>query len=324
MPQLTFLGAVNQALHQEMEADERVFCLGEDIGAFGGAFKATAGLFERFGRRRVIDTPMCEWAFVGMAGGAAMMGLRPVVEIQFADFISSAFDIIVQYVATTHYRWGASVPLVIRAPWGGGATAGPFHSQCAEAWFAHTPGLKVVIPSNPYDAKGLLSAAIQDPNPVIFFEPKYLYRRQKGEVPAERYTVPIGEASVPRRGEHLSVITYGAMVPEALQAAQELDAEGVRCEVLDLRTVSPLDREAILGSVRRTGRALVVHEARRTCGIGAEVAALIAAEAFEHLDAPVARLTAPDTPVPFSPPLEAAYRPSAKAIEAAAREMARF
>jgi 2-oxoisovalerate dehydrogenase E1 component beta subunit len=324
MPTLTYLEAINQALHQEMEADERVFIIGEDVGEFGGAFQATAGLYQKFGRRRVVDTPMCEYAFIGLASGAAVMGLRPVVEIQFADFISTGFDPIVQYAATNYYRLRENVPLVIRAPWGGGAHAGPFHSQCPEAWFAHTPGLKVVIPSNPHDAKGLLIAAIRDPNPVIFFESKYLYRRQKGEVPGEPYAVPLGKAAVARPGGRLSIVSYGAMVPEALAAAEELEREGTDCEVIDLRTVAPLDRDAILASARKTGRVLIVHEATKTGGIGAEVAALIAQEAFDHLDAPLVRLTAPDTPVPYSPPLEAAYRPDAKKIAAAARRLARY
>ena len=321
MPELSYLESINQALHQEMERDENVFVLGEDVGEFGGAFKATAGLYEKFGRRRVLDTPMCEWAFIGLANGAAMMGLKPVVEIQFADFISTGFDPIVQYAATTHYRWGAKLPLVIRAPWGGGACAGPFHSQCKEAWFAHCPGLKIVIPSTPHDAKGLLISAIRDPNPVIFFEPKYLYRRQKMEVPLETYATPLGEATIRREGSDLSIITYGAMVPEALEAADTLRAENISCEVIDLRTLVPLDKKAVLDSVRKTSRALIVHEAVRTAGFGAEVAAIISEEAFDALDAPPARLTAPDTPVPYSPPLEKAFRPDAGKIAARAREL---
>ncbi len=323
MPVLSYLEAINQALRQEMEADERVFVIGEDIGVFGGAFKATAGLFKKFGRRRVIDTPMCEWGVVGLANGAALMGLRPIVEIQFADFVSTGFDQIVQFAATNHYRWGGAIPLVIRAPWGGGARAGPFHSQCTESWFAHTPGLKVVIPSNPYDAKGLLVASIRDPNPVIFFEPKYLYRRLKDEVPEEAYTVPLGVASVPRRGDDLTIVTYGSMVHEALAAATTLADEGVQCEVVDLRTVAPLDTDTILESVEKTSKILIVHEARKTCGIGSEVAALVSERCFYSLDAPPVRLTAPDTPAPYSPPLEDAYRPSAEKIAAAARELAR-
>ena len=302
MPELNLLEAVNDALHQEMEADERVFMIGEDIGHGGGAFGATAGLFQEFGRRRVVDSPMCEYTFVGLAIGAALMGLRPVVEMQFADFISTGFDPIVQFAANNNYRWGSPVPLVIRAPWGGGASAGSFHSQCNEAWFAHTAGLKVVIPSNPYDAKGLLIAAIRDPNPVIFFEPKYLYRRQKAEVPEEIYTVPISVAAVPRSGENLSIITYGAMVPEALRAAEELANKGISCEVVDLRTLTPLDTESVLKSVHKTNKVLILHEARRSYGAGAEISALISENAFESLDAPIMRLTAPDTPVPYSPP----------------------
>ena len=321
MPVLNYLESINQALHQEMERDESVFVLGEDVGELGGAFKATAGLWERFGKRRGVDTPMCEWAFIGLANGAAMMGLKPVVEIQFADFISTGFDPIVQYTATTHYRWGAKIPLVIRAPWGGGSCAGPFHSQCKEAWFTHCPGLKVVIPSTPHDAKGLLIAAIREPNPVIFFEPKHLYRREKSEVPETPYTVAIGEAALRREGDDLSIITYGAMVTEALEAAETLSGEDASCEVIDLRTLVPLDKEMILASVRKTSRALIVHEAVRTGGFGAEVAALIAEEAFAALDAPPARLTAPDTPVPHSPPLEKAFRPNAEKIAARAREL---
>jgi len=324
MPELSYLESINQALHQEMERDENVFVLGEDVGEFGGAFKATAGLYDKFGRRRVLDTPMSEWAFIGLANGAAMMGLKPVVEIQFADFISTGFDPIVQYAATTHYRWGANIPLVIRAPWGGGACAGPFHSQCKEAWFTHCPGLKVVIPATPHDAKGLLVSAIRDPNPVIFFEPKYLYRRGRMEVPRELYTIPLGEASIRREGTDLSIITYGAMVEEALEAASTLSAEDISCEIIDLRTLVPLDKKAILESVRKTSRALIVHEAVRTGGFGAEVAAIISEEAFDVLDAPPARLTAPDTPVPYSPPLEKAFRPDAEKIAARARELAAY
>ncbi|MEC9350425.1 MAG: alpha-ketoacid dehydrogenase subunit beta [Planctomycetota bacterium] len=324
MPELSYIESINQALHQEMERDENVFVLGEDVGEFGGAFKATAGLYDKFGRRRVLDTPMSEWAFIGLANGAAMMGLKPVVEIQFADFISTGFDPIVQYAATTHYRWGANIPLVIRAPWGGGACAGPFHSQCKEAWFTHCPGLKVVIPATPHDAKGLLVSAIRDPNPVIFFEPKYLYRRGRMEVPRELYTIPLGEASIRREGTDLSIITYGAMVEEALEAASTLSAEDISCEIIDLRTLVPLDKKAILESVRKTSRALIVHEAVRTGGFGAEVAAIISEEAFDVLDAPPARLTAPDTPVPYSPPLEKAFRPDAEKIAARARELAAY
>ena len=320
MPEITFLEAINQALQQEMRRDERVFILGQDIGVLGGAFKATEGLFDEFGRERVIDTPMCEYAFSGLANGAALMGLRPVVEFQFADFISTGFDPIVQFAATHHYRQRNPLPIVFRAPWGGGSHAGPFHSQCPEAWFAHTAGLKVVIPSNPYDAKGLLISSIRDPNPVIFFEPKFLYRSQSGEVPSNSYTVDLGLANIAHAGDDISIITYGAMVQEAITAAKILTKSSILCEVIDLRTISPLDSEKILASVKKTGKVLILHEARKTAGIGAEIAAIISEDAFQYLDAPIVRVTAPDTPVPYSPPLEKAYRPNAEnIIEAATR-----
>lgn len=321
MTELNLLEAVNRALHEEMERDGSVFVIGEDVGAFGGAFQATAGLQERFGERRVIDSPMSEWALVGMACGAAMEGLRPVVEIQFADFISTGFDTLVQYAATTRYRWGASVPIVVRAPWGGGSRAGPFHSQCPEAWLVHTPGLKVVIPSTPADAKGLLAAAIRDPDPVVFFEPKHLYRRSREAVPEGRYTVEIGPARVRRRGRHLTLVTYGAMVEIAMLAAERLANEGRDVEVIDLRTLAPLDHAAVRSSVERTGRLLVLHEARRTCGVGAEIAATLCETAFYALDAPPVRVTAPDTPVPYSPPLEDAYRPDVERVARAALDL---
>ena len=320
MPEITFLEAINQALQQEMRRDERVFILGQDIGVLGGAFKATEGLFDEFGRERVIDTPMCEYAFSGLANGAALMGLRPVVEFQFADFISTGFDPIVQFAATHHYRQRNPLPIVFRAPWGGGSHAGPFHSQCPEAWFAHTAGLKVVIPSNPYDAKGLLISSIRDPNPVIFFEPKFLYRSQSGEVPSNSYTVDLGLANIAHAGDDISIITYGAMVQEAITAAKILTKSSILCEVIDLRTISPLDSEKILASVKKTGKVLILHEARKTAGIGAEIAAIISEDAFQYLDAPIVRVTAPDTPVPYSPPLEKEYRPNAEnIIEAATR-----
>lgn len=324
MAELTYLQAITAALEEEMAADERVLLMGEDIGAFGGAFKVTRGLLERFGERRVIDTPMSEWAFVGAAIGAAMMGLRPVVEIQFADFIATPFDMIVNQAATCYYRWQAPVPIVIRAPSGGGMRAGPFHSQNPEAWFVHRPGLKVVAPSTPYDAKGLLKAAIRDNNPVLYFENKYLYRRLKADVPDDDYAVPIGVADVKRAGCDVSIITYGAMVDEALQAATTLADEGIDAEVLDLRTLLPLDREAILASAARTGKVIIVHEASLTGGVGGEVAAIIAERAFELLDAPLVRLAGLDTPIPFSPPLEDAFRPNAAKIAAAARELAAY
>ncbi|MFN8484609.1 MAG: alpha-ketoacid dehydrogenase subunit beta [Anaerolineae bacterium] len=324
MPEMTYLQAISAALWEEMEADDRVFLLGEDIGPFGGAFKVTKGFVERFGERRVVDTPMSEVGFVGAAIGAAMMGLRPVVEIQFADFIATPFDMIVNQAATCYYRWKAPAPLVIRAPSGGGMRAGPFHSQNPEAWFVHRPGLKVVAPGTPYDAKGLLKAAIRDNNPVIYFENKYLYRKLKADVPADDYTVPIGVAKVQRAGRDVSVITYGAMVDEALQAADTVAAEGIDVEVLDLRTLAPLDRDAILASVARTGKVVIAHEANLTGGVGGEVAAIIAERAFEVLDAPLVRLAAPDTPVPFSPPLEDFFRPNAAKIADAVRNLAAY
>ncbi len=324
MTELTYLQAISAALWEEMEADERVLLLGEDIGAFGGAFKVTKGFVERFGERRVMDTPMSEWAFVGAAIGAAMLGLRPVVEIQFADFIATPFDMIVNQAATCYYRWQAPVPLVIRAPSGGGLRAGPFHSQNPEAWFVHRPGLKVVAPASPRDAKGLLKAAIRDNNPVVYFENKYLYRKVKASVPDGDWTVPIGQADVKRHGRDVSVIAYGSMVYEALEAAEAVAAEGIDVEVLDLRTLLPLDRDAILGTAERTGKVIVVHEATLTGGVGGEVAAIIAEHAFELLDAPLVRLAAPDTPVPFSPPLEDFFRPNAAKIADAVRKLAAY
>jgi 2-oxoisovalerate dehydrogenase E1 component beta subunit len=324
MAEITYLQAIRDALWEEMERDEDVFLLGEDIGVYGGAFKVTEGFIERFGPKRVLDTPMAESAIVGAAVGAALMGMRPVAEMQFADFISCAFDQLVNFAATNHYRWGGPVPIVVRAPSGGGLRAGPFHSQNPEAWFVHTPGLKVVAPATPYDAKGLLKAAIRDDNPVIYFENKYLYRHAQGEVPQEGYVVPIGVADVKRQGEDITVITYGAMVQESLAAAEELAQEGVDVEVVDLRSLKPLDRETVLASARKTGKIAIVHEAYRTCGVGGELAALIAEEAFEWLDGPVVRVTAPDTPVPYSPPLEDAFRPSAQKIVAALRKLAAY
>ena len=324
MAEITYLEAIRDALWEEMERDVNVFLLGEDIGEFGGAFKVTEGFIRHFGPRRVLDTPMAETAITGAAIGAALMGMRPVAEMQFADFISCTFDQLVNFAATNHYRWGESVPIVIRAPSGGGLRAGPFHSQNPEAWFVHTPGLKVVAPATPYDAKGLLKAAIRDDNPVVYFENKYLYRHETGEVPDGDYLVSIGVADVKRQGEDITVVTYGAMVQESLVAAEELAQEGVDVEVVDLRSLKPLDREAVLASARKTGKIAVVHEAYRTCGIGGELAALISEDAFEWLDAPLVRVTAPDTPVPYSPTLEDAFRPNAGKILAALRDLAAY
>ena len=323
--ELTYIAALSEAMREEMRRDPNVLIMGEDIaGDFGGAFKATKGFEAEFGARRVINTPIAELGFVGAATGMALMGLRPIVEMQFADFISTAFDSIVQFAATTHYRWGGAVPWVIRAPSDGGIRSGPYHSQNPEAWFVHTPGLKVVAPATPADAKGLMIAAIRDNNPVIYFESKPLYRSLKGYVPAGDYVVPLGVANVARAGSDLSIITYGAMLHQALAAAEKLVQDGIAAEVLDLRTLKPLDTAAILATARRTGKVLVAHAANKLAGVGAEVAALVAEEAFEWLDAPVQRIGGLDTPVPFSPPLEDAYRPNAEMIYARARQLAAY
>ena len=324
MGQITYLEAIRQALWEEMDQDERVFLIGEDIGTYGGAFKITQGFLEKFGEDRVIDTPLSESGFVGAAIGAALMGMRPVVEMQFADFIACAFDQIVNMAAKHHYRLGEPVPMVIRAPYGGRLRAGPFHSQCPEAWFIHSPGLKVVAPATPNDAKGLLKASIRDPNPVIYCEHKYLYRHVKGEVPADDYVLPLGRADIKREGTEITLITYGAMVQQGLEAADHLSEQGVDVEVIDLRTLYPFDTDMILASVKKTGKVLVVHEAPQVCGIGAEIAAVIAQEAFRDLDAPVMRLTAPHTPVPFSPSLEDLYLPDAAKIAAKLKDLASY
>lgn len=319
MPEMTYLQAISDGLREEMRHDETVFCMGEDIGAFGGAFKVTDGFIEEFGADRVWDTPLAEAAIVGTAVGAAIEGMRPVCEMQFADFIACGFDQLVNVAAKMHYRQGIAVPMVVRLPSGGGFSGGPFHSQNPEAWFLQSPGLKVVAPSTPEDAKGLMAAAIRDPNPVLFMEHKNLYRRAKGEVAAGRYETPIGEARLARAGTDLTVITYGQMVPLALEATDDLN--GASVEVLDLRTLCPLDEEAILASVRKTSKVVVLHEATRSCGVGAEVAALIGERCFEDLDGPIVRVTAPDTPIPFSPPLERAILPQSSDIQEACREL---
>lgn len=322
--ELTYLEAISEGLRQAMRADPAVLVMGEDVGgSFGGAFKVTKGFADEFGDQRVMNMPMTELAFVGAANGMAMMGLRPVVEMQFADFISTAFDSIVQFAATAHYRWGAAVPWVIRAPADGGIRSGPFHSQNPEAWFCHTPGLKVVAPATPADAKGLLLSAIADDNPVIFFESKPLYRSMRGSVPEAPELVPLGTARIAHGGTDLSVVTYGAMVRQAVQAAASV-AGRVSVEVVDLRSLKPLDWETILTSVRKTGRVIVVHAANRLAGLGAEVAAEVAECAFEFLDAPIVRLGGLDTPVPFSPPLEDAYRPNEASLQEAILKLADY
>jgi pyruvate/2-oxoglutarate/acetoin dehydrogenase E1 component len=322
--EVTYLEAISQALDEEMSQDERVFLMGEDIGPYGGAFRVTEGFQDKYGEWRVLDTPLAESGIVGAAIGAAMMGMRPVVEMQFADFISCAFDQITEMAAKNHYRWGAEVPLVIRAPFGGGTHGGPFHSVCPEVWFFHTPGLKLVAPSTAYDAKGLLKAAIRDHNPVIYFEHKFLYRRVKEVLPAEDYIVPIGEAEIKRTGSEISVITYGAMVHVALEAAEALDQEGIDMEVVDLRTLSPLDTDTVKDSVRKTGKVIILHEDTKTGGIGGEIAAILAEECFNALDAPIMRIAAPDIPVPYSPPLEDFFLPKAHDVITAARQLAAY
>jgi Pyruvate/2-oxoglutarate dehydrogenase complex, dehydrogenase (E1) component, eukaryotic type, beta subunit len=320
----TYLEAIRQGMWEEMERSENVFILGEDVGAYGGAFKVTEGMMERFGEDRVIDTPISEAAIVGAAIGAALMGMRPIAEMQFADFISCAFDQITNFAAKCRYRWGAGVPLVIRGPSGGGIHGGPFHSQNPEMYFVHTPGLKVVAPSTAYDAKGLIKSAIRDEDPVIYFEHKFLYRRIKEVLPDDEYLVPIGKADVKRPGKDITVITYGAMVHNALEAASVLVEEGIDLEILDLRTLLPLDKERILESVKKTSKVILLHEDVRTGGIAGELSAIIAEEAFEYLDGPIMRITAPDTPVPYSPPLEEFFFPKTSDIIRVAKQLATY
>lgn len=324
MPKLTYLEAIRQGIWEEMERDASVFLLGEDIGPYGGAFKVTAGMWEKFGDDRVIDTPISESAIVGAAIGAALMGMRPVAEMQFMDFISCGLDQLVNMAAKIHYRWGAAVPIVVRGPSGAGVHGGPFHSQSNEMWFVHTPGLKVVAPATAYDAKGLIKASIRDNNPVIFYEHKYLYRRAKEEVPSEDFIVPLGKAAVRRQGSDIAVITYGAMVWTALEAAELLASEGISLEVVDLRTLLPYDEQCVLSSVRKCTKVILLHEDTRVGGLAGELAAVIAEKAFEDLDGPIVRVTAPDTPVPFSPPLEEHFLPNVQKIADAARQLAGY
>lgn len=324
MAPVTFLEAIRQALFEEMDRDPAVVMLGEDVGVYGGAFKVSDGLLERFGWDRVIDTPISETAIVGAAVGMSYLGLRPVAEMQFIDFIACAFNQITNFVAKSHYRWGAPVPMVIRGPSGGGVHGGAFHSANPEMYYVHTPGLKVIYPSTAYDAKGLLKSAIRDNNPVLFFEHKFLYRRIKEELPAEEYTVPIGKAAVRREGADLTIVSYAAMAHTSVEAAELLSKEGIEAEVIDLRTLLPLDRETILASVKKTNKLLVVHEDTRTGGIAGEIAALVCEGAFDDLDGPVTRVTSLDTPVPFSPPLEERFLPNVQSVAAAARELARY
>ena len=324
MAMLTYLEAIRQAMDEEMARDSRVFILGEDVGSYGGAFRVTQGFLEKYGPERIIDTPISETGLIGAAIGAALFGMRPIAELQFIDFIACGFNQIVNYAAKSRYRWGGGVPLVIRGPAGAGVHGGPFHSQSPESYFMNVPGLKIVVPATPTDAKGLMLAAIRDPDPVIFLEHKFLYRRLKEEVPDGDFVTPIGQARIAREGHDLSVITYGAMVHSALEAAAIVADEGLSVEVLDLRTLLPMDRAAILSTVKKTGRALIVHEATKTGGPGGEIAALIAEHAFLHLDAPIVRVAPPDTPVPYSPPLEEFFLPNASKIAEAMRALAEY
>jgi 2-oxoisovalerate dehydrogenase E1 component beta subunit len=325
MSEVTYLEAIRQALFEEMERDPNVFVLGEDIGAYGGAFKVTDGLMAKFGEQRVIDTPISEAAIVGAAAGAAHMGMRPVVEMQFIDFISCAYDMLTNYVATSRYRAMLPCPMVVRGPSGGYVRGGPFHSQNPEAAFLHTPGLKIVYPATASDAKGLMKAAIRDEDPVLYFEHKYLYRRIKEEMPAGDHVVPIGKARTAREGKDLSIITYAATVWKALEAAEELEkSDGLSVEVIDLRTLLPMDDEAIIATVKKTSRVMVVHEDTRTGGIAGEVTARINEHAFEWLDAPVLRVTAADVPLPYAPPLEDYVLPQTADIVTVARRLAGY
>jgi 2-oxoisovalerate dehydrogenase E1 component beta subunit len=324
MPAITMLEAIREALFEEMQRDPAVVAIGEDIGVYGGAFKVTEGLLAKFGPERVIDTPISETAIVGAACGMSYLGLRPVAEMQFIDFIACCFNQVTNFVAKSHYRWGAAVPMVLRGPSGGGVHGGPFHSASPEMHFVHTPGLKVVYPSTAYDAKGLLKSAIRDNNPVLFFEHKFLYRRIKEEIPAGDYTVPLGKAVVRRPGRDLTIVSYAATAHTSLEAAAQLAKDGIEAEVIDLRTLLPLDRETILASVKKTNKLLVAHEDTRTGGIAGEIAAIVCEGAFEDLDGPIARVTAPDTPVPYAPPLEERFLPNAERVAAAARELAKY
>lgn len=324
MTQVTYLEAIRQALWHELETDPRVFLLGQDIGTYGGAFRVTAGMLDHFGRERIIDTPISESAMIGCAIGAAMMGMLPVVEMQFIDFLACGFNQLVNGAAKTHYRWGQRVPLVVRGPAGGGVRGSAFHSENPEGYYQHAPGLKVVTPGTVTDAYGLMRAAIHDPNPVLYLEHKFLYRRLKDDLPAADYQVPLGKARVAREGRDLTVVTYGAMLHVALEAAGRLEAEGIDLEVLDLRTVKPLDEEAVLASVQKTSRALVLSEEQTTGSVAGEVSARIAEGAFSWLDGPVVRLCCPDTPVPYSPTLEDAYLPNVDKLVAKVRELASY
>lgn len=325
---VTYLEAISQAIREEMLRDEAVFLLGEDVGMYGGAFKVSAGLLDEFGPERVVDTPMAEAAIIGSAVGAALMGMRPIAEMQFIDFITGGFDQIINMATKMYWRVGMPVPIVVRGPSGGGTKGGPFHSTSSpEAWFFHTPGIKVVVPSTAYDAKGLLKAAIRDNNPVLYLEHKLLYRlpELREELPEEDYVIPLGKAVVRREGEDMTILTYGAMVHQCLKAAQTLEEDDdLAVEVIDLRCLTPLDRQSIMTSVKHTNKVLIVHEDTLTGGIGAELSAILAEDLFEYLDGPITRVAAPDVPFPYAPQLEAAYLPNAEKILTAARQLAAY
>jgi len=320
----TYLDAIRAAMFEEMEDDPRVFLIGEDVGVFGGPFKVSAGLIETFGPDRVIDTPIAENAILGAACGAALMGMRPIAEMQFMNFVTVAFDMLSSFAATSRYRGNGGCPIVVRGPAGGGVRGGPFHSGNPEAYFFNIPGLKIVYPGTAYDAKGLLKAAIRDEDPVLFLEHKFLYRRIKENLPDDDYIVPIGKGHIRREGSDLTIITYGAMVYVAEEAADELAKDGVRVEIIDMRSILPFDEEMILNSIAKTNRAIILYEAPFTGGVGAEFAARIADKAFEWLDAPIKRVASLDTPTPYSPPLEDFYRPNKDKVLATARELLRY
>lgn len=324
MSETTYLDALRRAMFEEMERDPNVFVMGQDIAQFGGAFRATKGLYEKFGRLRVVNTPLQESATIGMALGAALVGKRAVLEMQFADFVSCGFNQIVNNLAKTYYRWQAPVPVVIRLPYGGGVGSGPFHSQSPEAWFAHTPGLAVVAPATARDALGMLKASIRDPNPVIFLEHRFLYRREKDVIPAGDHLTPIGKAKIVRAGDRVTVLAWGWTVGEALAAADELGRDGIGVEVIDLRSLVPLDEETVFASARKTGKVLIVHEATHTAGFGAELAARIADQCFEDLDGPIRRVAYPDRASPYNKKLEASLLPDRGKVTAALRKLAAY